>query len=120
MNAKEFKKLLSDRCVEVQKYGYKIASRDFGVEADLNNIYKSTSKCCCPIGAALLNSPAPSSHSGYIAAIATYCNISSDQAWSFIHGFDGEETTHIAGDSTFFKAGKEMRADFLRAGFIKE
>lgn len=83
MNAKEFKKLLSDRCVEVQKYGYKIASTDFGVEADSNNIYKSDSKCCCPIGAALLNSP--SSHSGYIKAIATYCNISYNQAWSFIH-----------------------------------
>ena len=123
MNAKEFKKLISDRCVEVQKYGYMLISEDFGLDADLTSeIFSSTSKYCCPIGAALLNSPNPSpgqavSTCGYIQAISAYCNISSDQAWSFISGFDGVEATHTCGyiqDKAFFQAGKEMRAEFIK------
>ena len=121
MNAKEFETAVRTRCIEVQKYGYKIISNSFGIMASNRHKENSSSKMMafenknmCPIGACLLNSiyDTEKMGEGFISCASYYFEITPEQAAAFINGFDNHKYSIFRNE--YFNIGKKLRKEFIK------
>lgn len=113
MNAKQFEKAVRARCIEVQKYGYKIVQHGFGVTYDYRVCkFMSYNKKVCPIGACLLNSSFnKDNYATPIRAAIFYLEITQAQLDEFTTVFDGEKSIY---GGNFYEVGKRLRKEFIK------
>lgn len=110
MDAQEFKTRVKARCIEVQKYGYKLrADKLFGGNFYLyEKKFTSPTKYVCPIAACMLNATMICDNSVINNAVH-YFKISKEDLWNFIDGWDGRILNE---DLPFYNVGKELRKEF--------